>query len=256
MLVRDPPARVAEFRFYEELNDFLPKDKRKSAFSYKFTGTPSVKDTIEAIGVPHTEIDLILVDGQSVGFGRRLIGGERVAVYPVFERFDISPLVRLRARPLRNNRFILDVHLGKLARYLRLLGFDTLYRNDYDDPALVALSVSEQRILLTRDIGLLKNGALTHGYFLRETRPKSQLIEVLRALDVARALKPFTRCLECNGELCQIDKEEVRHRVPPRVVSEFHEFVECRKCAKVYWQGSHYTRMKGLLEELGVTESL
>ncbi len=116
----------ATFRFYEELNDFLSPDRRKIAFDYAFNGTPSVKDSIEAIGVPHPEVDLILVNDVSVGFDHLLNGGERVAVYPMFERVDISSLTRLRPNPLREPRFVLDVHLGKLARYLRLLGFDRL----------------------------------------------------------------------------------------------------------------------------------
>ena len=121
---------VCEFRFYEELNDYLRPEQRKRSITREIAGTPSVKDAIEALGVPHTEIDLILVDGRSVRFDRRLRGGERVAVYPEFERFDITPIHRLRPRPLRNPRFVADVHLGTLARYLRLLGFDTLYGNE------------------------------------------------------------------------------------------------------------------------------
>jgi len=246
------PERVAEFRFYEELNDFLPATQRKQAFFHAFTGTPSVKDTIEAIGVPHTAVDLVLVDGVSVGFDRRLSGGERIAVYPVFERFDISSLIRLRARPLRRTRFVLDVHLGKLARYLRLLGFDTLYRNDYDDATVVSLSVNDQRIVLSRDIGLLKNGALTHGYWLRATRPRAQLEEVVRVLDLGRMIAPFTRCLECNGELREVKRETVPSRVPPRVFASFLDFVECPECGKVYWEGSHYDHMRGMVEGLRI----
>jgi uncharacterized protein len=147
---------VAQFRFYEELNDFLAPALRKCEFPYAFTGTPSVKDAIEAIGVPHTEVDLVLIDGESVDFTRRITGGERVAVYPVFERLNIAPVTRLRARPLRRTRFVLDVHLGKLARYLRLLGFDALYRTDYDDATIIRLSLDEQRVILTRDRGVLK----------------------------------------------------------------------------------------------------
>src|SRR5205823_11484961 len=135
------PPSVAQFRFDEELNDFLAPALRKREFDYSFRGTPAVKDAIEAIGVPHTEVDLVLVDGESVDFTRRLTGGERVAVYPVFERLDIAPVTRLRARPLRRTRFVLDVHLGKLARNLRLLGFDALYRTDYDDATIIRLSL-------------------------------------------------------------------------------------------------------------------
>ena len=156
--------KEAEFRFYEELNDFLPLARRKVDFSCEFAGTPAVVDLVEAIGVPHTEVDLILVDGTSVGFGHRLCGGERVAVYPVFELLDISPLNHLRPEPLREPCFVLDVHLGRLARYLRLLGFDVLYETDYEDAQIAAISCAEGRIVLTRDKGLLKRGAVQRGY--------------------------------------------------------------------------------------------
>ena len=223
----EAPQSRAEFRFYEELNDFLAPALRKRAFAYAFNGTPSVKDAIEAIGVPHTEVDLVLVDGESVDFTRRLAGGERVAVYPVFERLDISPVTRLRARPLRLTRFVLDVHLGKLARYLRLLGFDTLYRNDYDDAAIIGLARGESRIILTRDKGLLKHGAVTHGYWVRATAPRQQLAEIVRVFDLGGSARPFTRCIRCNGELQRVPKSAVAERLPPRVRAHFEEFVQC-----------------------------
>src|ERR1700687_5299712 len=155
-----PAAASAEFRFYEELNDFLQPERRGSSFAYSVARTRSVKDAIESIGVPHTEIDLILVDGHSVGFDRVLRGGERVAVYPVFERLDIAPLQHLRPAPLRDPRFVLDTHLGKLARHLRLAGFDSLWRNDYADEEIVGLARAGRRIVLTRDRGLLKRRAV------------------------------------------------------------------------------------------------
>jgi uncharacterized protein with PIN domain len=240
----------AEFRFYEELNDFLAPVLRKRAFSYAFNGTPSVKDAIEAIGVPHTEVDLVLVDGKSVDFTRRLAGGERVAVYPVFERLDISQVTRLRARPLRVTRFVLDVHLGKLARYLRLLGFDTCYRNDYDDDAIIGLARGESRIILTRDKGLLKHGAVTHGYWVRATVPRQQLAEIVRVFDLIGSARPFSRCIRCNGELQRVPKCSVADRLPPRVRAHFEEFVQCPLCAAVYWPGSHYDRMRKMIGEL------
>lgn len=239
----------AQFRFYEELNDFLPPARRKVAFDYAFDGTPSVKDAIEAIGVPHTEVDLILVDGESVDFTRRLEGGERVAVYPTFERLDIGPVTRLRAQPLRQPRFVLDVHLGKLARWLRLLGFDALYRNDYDDDAIVLLSLAESRIILTRDRGLLKHAAVTRGHWVRATEPRRQLAEVVRAFDLRGAMRPFTRCLLCNGALAQVAKDAVVEQLPPRVRACGEAFVQCRECAKVYWAGTHYARLRRLVDE-------
>ena len=245
---------VARFRFYEELNDFLAPALRQCEFAYAFSGTPAIKDAIEAIGVPHTEVDLVLVNGESVDFTRRLVGGERVAVYPVFERLDITPVTRLRARPLRRTRFVLDVHLGKLARYLRLVGFDALYRTDYDDATIIRLSRDEQRIILTRDRGMLKHTAVTHGYWVRSTIPRQQLAEIVRVFDLGRSARPFTRCTLCNGELRRVAKDAVADRLPPRVRLYLDEFAQCQECAQVYWPGSHYQRLRQMVDELAVME--
>ena len=239
--------RHAEFRFYEELNDFLPPEKRKRSFAYMFEGTPSIKDAIEAVGVPHTEIDVILVDGRSVGFDHRLRGGERVAVYPMFEAIDVSPLVRLRPQPLRITRFVVDVHLGALARYLRLIGFDTLWRNDLDDRAIIDIASRERRIILTRDRGILRHGRVTHGYWPRTTDPLAQLEEVVRALDLATQMRPYTRCLECNGLLAPAGGAEVASTVPPRVASMQREFRRCDGCSRVYWPGSHQPALDAIV---------
>ena len=237
------PARSAEFRFYEELNDFLPAARRKVSFMQTFYGTPAVRDVIQAIGVPHTAIDLVLVNGRSVDFSHRLQGGERIAVYPVFERLDISPLVRLRPAPLRRPRFVLDVHLGKLARELRLLGFDTAYRSDRDDAGIIDCALAEGRIILTRDVGLLKHSRVTHGYWVRSGRPEAQLPEVLRALQLASCARPFTRCLACNGLIEPVGKGALTGRVAPPILARHDRFWQCVECRKVYWRGSHYRHM-------------
>ena len=242
------PAASAQFRFYEELNDFLPPGRRRADFAYSVAGTRSVKDAIEAIGVPHTEIDLILVDGKSVGFDRVLRGGERVAVYPVFERLDIAPLQHLRPRPLRDPRFVLDTHLGKLARHLRMAGFDCLYRNDYRDSELITAAVAEHRIILTRDKGLLKQRLVTRGYFVRHTESEEQLREVVRALQLDTALRPFTRCRECNAELREVPKAEVLERLPEKVRGAYERFQLCPGCGRIYWEGTHYARLRRLLD--------
>ncbi len=247
----DPHARTqhdAEFRFYAELNDFLPSGKRQSAFTYTFAGTPSVKDTIEAIGVPHTEVDVILVDGVSVGFAHLLKGGERVAVYPVFERFDVSPVTRLRPEPLRVSRFVADVHLGSLARYLRLLGFDTVWERDLEDDVIIRMASDERRIILTRDKGILKNGRVTHGYWLRATDSMQQLEEVIRALHLAGSIDPYTRCMECNGEVDSIKRREAAGSVPLQVFLVYRDFRRCRDCTRVYWRGSHLKRLDRIVE--------
>ncbi len=191
----------AHFRFYAELNFFLPPNRRQTTFPRAFEGRVSVKDMIESLGVPHTEIDLILVNGESVDFSYLVQDGDQISVYPVFESFDITPVVRVRPKPLREPRFVLDQHLGKLAAYLRMLGFDTLYRNDYDDPELAQISHAEKRTLLTRDRGLLKRSMVTRGYYVRETNPRRQVAEVIRRFDLGGLVAPFRRCITCNGVL-------------------------------------------------------
>lgn len=216
-----------------------------------FGGRPSIKDTIEAIGVPHTEIDLILVNGKSVGFDYNLVGGERVSVYPVFETLDISPIVRLRPKPLRNTRFVADVHLGTLARKLRLLGFDTLFENDYTGPHIIDLSLNEHRIILTKDRGTLKNTRVTHGYWIRSHTTHEQLKEVVSRLRLSNQLKPFTRCSRCNGLLYRIEKSQIIDCIPEKSYEYCHMFFKCSGCGQIYWKGTHYKRISKLVQELG-----
>lgn len=246
---RHPPRlREVRIRFYAELNDFVAAGRRQREFTYTFSGTPSVKDTIEAVGVPHVEVDVILVNGESVGFSHRLVGGERVSVYPVFERFDVAPVTRLRPAPLRVTRFIADVHLGTLARRLRLLGFDTAWERDLDDAAIIETAKREKRIILTRDRGILKNGDVTHGYWLRATDPEGQLEEVLSALDLAGNIQPYVRCMECNSELEAISRSDAAASVPLQVLIVYREFKRCKRCGRTYWRGSHVERLDAVVE--------
>jgi uncharacterized protein with PIN domain len=238
------------FRFYAELSDFLPPVKRQIAFAHYFEGRVSIKHLIEALGVPHPEVDLILVNGQSVDFSYLVQDGDRVSVFPVFESIDITPLVRVRPQPLREPRFVLDTHLGRLAAYLRMLGFDTIYRNDCADEELAQISSQEGRILLTRDRGLLKRGAVTHGYCVRETASRRQLVEVLRRFDLFSAVTPFTRCIRCNGSLEPVSKEAISHRLRPKTRQYYDEFRICSGCDQVYWKGSHYERMQLLVGQI------
>jgi uncharacterized protein with PIN domain len=244
---------TARFRVYAELNDFLPEERRQREFAYAFDGAPAVKDAIEALGIPHPEVDVILVNGRSVDFSHHLQDGDRVAVYPVFESLDVTPLVRLRPAPLRRTAFIADVHLGKLARLLRLAGFDTLYRNDLADDEIVRLSLAEHRIILTRDRGLLKVGAVTHGCCIRSHDPYEQLAEVIRRFDLHRQIRPFHRCLRCNGAVEPVDKAEIIHRLPPRTARAFDEFTRCRDCGHLYWKGSHWEKLQARLDGLRAT---
>jgi len=241
----------AQFRCYAELNDFLPPNRKHKSFECRFSVAPSIKDAIEAVGIPHTEVDLILVNGESVGFDHRLQNGDRVAVYPVFESLDISSRTRLRENPLRDTRFILDVQLGKLARKLRMLGFDALHQCDFKDRELVAISVGEGRIILTRHKGILKNKVVTHGYWVRSTKAEEQLGEVVERFDLYSQINPFTRCMVCNGQIEEIDKQQVRDRLPEKTRRYYDQFYICSACGKIYWgEGSHYRKMKEFVQSV------
>ncbi len=241
---------TAWFRFYEELNDFLPSRWKKQEFPYSFRGNHSVKDVVEAIGVPHVEIDLIVVNGVSAGFSHKVLNGDHISVYPVFESLDISPLIRLRSRPLREPRFIADVHLGKLTRYLRMCGFDTYYATDIGDNDIIDISMSSRRIILTRDRGLLKNKRVTRGYWLRSQKSLEQLKEVIIRLDLQRKIDPFTRCIECNSNLEEVEKEHIEDALQMNTKKYYSKFKKCPGCGKIFWEGSHFENMHKLIDEL------
>lgn len=241
---------TATFRFYEELNDFLAPDRRKRAFTVPCARAATTKHMIEALGVPHTEVELILVNGASVGFDRLLEDGDRVAVYPRFEAMDVTPLLRVRDQPLRETRFVADAHLGGLARMLRMLGFDTLYDNHIDDDEIVVLCEQDGRIALTRDRELLKRRAVTHGCYVHALKPEAQLREIVERLDLSGSARPLTRCLHCNVPLRAVDKAVVEARLPPKVREHYTRFSTCDRCERVYWEGSHWRNMRCLLDGL------
>jgi uncharacterized protein with PIN domain/sulfur carrier protein ThiS len=240
-------------RLYAELNDFVPPAKRQRTLPVALRERDSVKDVIESQGVPHTEVDLIVVNGEPVGFDYRVRDGDRIAAYPVFRSLDVSSLPALRppAWPRDGEpRFVLDAHLGTLAGLLRMLGFDTLYRNDYDDADLARISAEEGRILLTRDRGLLKRRQVVHGYHVWATDAEAQVAKVLRRFGLSDLVRPFSRCLRCNGPLTPVAKEVVLDRLEPLTRRYYDEFAICSTCDQVYWRGSHFQRMQGLVERL------
>ena len=243
-------------RFYEELNDFLPMAKRKASFKHHFKQAGAVKDVIESRGVPHTEVDVIIANDQSVTFDYKIKHDDQISVYPALESFDISPITHLQPAPLRETKFVLDVHLGRLAAYLRMLGFDTLYQNKYDDSELANISVAEKRILLTCDKKLLMRKIITHGYYVREHQPKKQLLEIIKRFDLFSSFKPFTRCMRCNSEIKAVDKEAIKTRFMPRTQNDYNEFWQCSNCKKVYWKGSHYQRMQEQIKLLKTFKGL
>lgn len=246
---------TATFRFYEELNEFLAPGRRGREFACRCARAATTKHMIEALGVPHTEVELVLVNGESVGFGRLLADGDRVAVYPKFESFDVTPVLRVRERPLRVTRFIADAHLGGLAHLLRMTGFDTLYENGVRDEEIERLASEQERIVLTRDRELLKRRGITHGCYVHALRPEQQLREIFDRLDLARSARPFTRCLSCNSALHSVDKARVAPRLPPGVCERHERFSTCEGCGRVFWEGTHWRRMRDLVDSLLATVS-
>lgn len=238
---------TATFRFYEELNDFIARDRRGRTFAAACARAATTKHMIEALGVPHTEVELILVNGESSGFDRLLEEGDRVAVYPKFEAFDIGPLLRVRERPLRRLRFVADAHLGGVARLLRMAGFDTLYDNNIKDEEVEAIALADDRVVLTRDRDLLKRRTITHGCYVHQLKAAHQLRELCDRLDLAGSLQPFSLCLNCNLPLRTVPKAAVLDRLPPRVRELHEEFNACDQCQRVFWKGSHWKRMMALL---------
>jgi uncharacterized protein len=235
-------------RFYEELNDFLPIEKQKKRFEHNYIDRTSVKDLIESLGVPHAEVDLILINGKSVGFDYLINDDDDISVYPVFESIDITDLQHLRPKPLRKPKFVADVHLGRLARYMRMLGFDTLYKNNIDDDEIVNISVDEKRTILTRDRNILKRSVVTHGYFVRNIKIKKQLIEILNRFNLENQIKEFTRCIECNTILEPISKEEIIDKLPLKVSESQGFFSICPGCKKIYWKGTHHHKMNAFIQ--------
>ena len=240
----------ATLRFYEELNDYLPPEKRRRPIVAEFDSVCPVRHLIETQGVPHTEIEIILMNGVSVALETPVQDGDLVSIYPMFEALDVTPLLRLRAHPLRETRFFADAHLGRLARHLRLLGFDTLYENTIDDADLVRRAAEDGRIVLTRDRALLMRAGVTHGCHIREDDPVAQAIQVIRRCDLAKVSRPFTRCMECGARIEPVGKQAVASTLEPETAARFDTFWRCDGCGHVYWKGSHYKRLRRLVTRL------
>ncbi|MUL81549.1 MULTISPECIES: Mut7-C RNAse domain-containing protein [unclassified Mycolicibacterium] len=253
-------AGAVNIRAYAELNDFLGSESRGLTVRRPCRSHQTVKDILEAMGIPHTEVDLILVNGNPVGFEHRPAAEDRIAVYPMFEALDIESTARLRPVPLRDPRFVIDVNLGRLAQLLRVLGFDVWWSNDAEDQTLADTSRDQQRILLTRDRCLLKRRAITHGLFVHSEQPEEQTLEVIRRLDLRRRVAPFTRCVRCNGRLSAVTKEEVMDQLEPLTRRYYDKFSRCADCRRIYWPGSHHARLTslvdGLLEQAERPESM
>ena len=240
---------VAHFRFYGSLNEFLSGRGTGPVVRYAFWGAPAIKDAIEAQGVPHPEVDLVLVNQTPVSFGHSLTAADRVGVYPWIQSLPRPPS-SLRPSLPRPPRFVCDVHLGQLARYLRMLGLDTRYDTDHADPTLARISAEEDRVLLTRDVGLLQRSRVQLGAFVRAEAPRRQLAEIVQRFELSDDAMPLTRCLNCNVELELAAPEAIDEQVPPRAREAYDEFVHCSSCDSVYWAGTHVEQMQQLIEDV------
>lgn len=227
---------MAQLRFFGRLNDFLRPDRREQPIRVEFRERQSIKHLAESLGVPHPEIGPVQVHGQEATLNTITQDGDRVDVHPISNGCPIEP------------RFILDSHLGKLAAYLRMLGLDCLYANNYEDAELADTTQKEERILLSRDRRLLMRKAVTYGYCLRSLEPLQQLSEVIARFELSTHIVPFHRCLRCNHPLEPVDKERVLDRLEPLTKMYFEEFQICPSCRQIYWKGSHYDRMQQLIE--------
>jgi hypothetical protein len=239
-----------KIRFFDELNDFLPLRQNNLQLDIELKKPRSVKDLIESIGVPHTEIGHILSNGKAVDFNYPVSNGELIHVYPI--RDEISSLNSpdpFAVHPAVQG-FLLDVHLGRLAAYLRMLGFDCIYRNDYDDSALADISAEQNRILLTCDRRLLMRKKINYGYFVRHRQPRLQLLEIIARFKLHDKLRPFTRCVHCNGITQPVSKQTIEHLLEPKTRKYYDEFYQCSECKKIYWKGSHYQKMKIMVDQL------
>ncbi len=244
----------ARFHFYDRLGDFVPPRRKAQTFIHRFEPDQSVKHLVESLGAPHPEVGRLRANGLRIEFNYLPKDGDLIEIYPS-QVIGGGILGGDELRPPVERRFIIDNHLGRLASYLRMLGFDSLYRNDYQDEELAAVSQQENRILLSRDQHLLMRNAITYGYWVRSKTPSNQIVEVARIFQLAPESKLFTRCMRCNGLLQLVDKTAVIDRLLPLTRRYYEDFKICPDCGQIYWRGSHYDRMQALIEEVKKTDS-
>lgn len=240
----------ASLRFYGSLNDFLPKKLRHKTIRYQFKGKPNIKDAIEAIGIPHPEVQLILQEQTPIAFDSSLKPNSQISVFPFFYNLDVQSIKLINIKPYKSLHFILDVHLGKLAKFLRFAGFDSLIFPNMDDNEIADIGARDERIVLTRDIGLLKHKKIKYGYWLRSQIPEEQFKEVSLQFKIEKsALNPWLRCSICNGKIISVEKKLISKNLELRTRKYYKEFYQCKNCGQIYWQGSHFKKMQDWLTE-------
>ncbi len=232
----------AIFRFYDVLNDFVDRERKNLNFFYQFVNSPSVKDCIEAIGVPHTEIEAIKINSEFTDFTHRVNQDDKIEVFSIKSDIDLTQSIELRPE-IKDYKFIVDANVAKMTKNLRMMGFDTYYDFDLSDKEIVALAEREKRIILSRDIGLLKRKNAIYGYFLRKTNIEEQVTEVFTRYRLYDKVKPFTLCLKCNQLIRKVSNKEAKQFIEENILNEYEDFFKCDKCNKFFWKGSHYDKM-------------
>jgi uncharacterized protein with PIN domain len=241
------PFKV-RLRFHGDLIVFLRSRADDAVIERPLAEKTSIKDIIESCGVPHPEVDLILVDEQTVGFTHTLANDAKVEVFPVENHGTHHTEKRLQAIGIY--RFVADGHLGRLTRNLRLLGFDVAYPKNADDRELLKVMARENRALLTRDRRLLMHGIVQHGYCPRSQNADEQTIEVVRRFDLSELIAPFARCLRCNAPLEEAAKADVIDKLEPLTEIYYEQFRRCPGCKQIYWSGSHFPKLQKRIEEI------
>lgn len=232
-------TKLAQFHFEGRLNDFLTDEKKGKAVDYIFLGKPSIKDAIEALGIPHVEVGRITNYGLIKSSDEFLCDSDQIRVLPLDYQI-----------PESGCRFLADNHLGKLVKGLRMLGFDTSCQDESQEKKIVALAIHENRILLTRSVNLLKYNAIKLGYWIRSEDPMEQIKDVVNQFGLKNHFRPFTRCLDCNAPIIAIPKAEIEDQLPEKTKQVFDEFFQCTGCKKNYWKGSHYDRMQNFIQQV------
>ena len=228
----------ATFRFHDELERFLAPAHRGRLIARDCARAATLKNAIEALGVPHTEVGRLAVNGAPATLARIVREGDAVEVFPP------APGTGTGDGPLA---FIADAHLGGLARMLRMLGFDTLYDNGFHDPEIIAIAARERRIVLSRDRELLKCREIARGAYVHALKPEAQLRELAARYALERHMRPFTLCLECNLPLTEAARDVAQARIPDRIFARYARFMHCAGCNGIFWEGSHWERMRAVL---------
>ncbi len=242
-------------RVYEELNQYLPAHVQKKEFMVQSPALVCVQDVIDLLKIPLEEVDLILVNGESVDISHPCQPNDRISIYPVFETLNIAPLVRLRPKPLRTPRFVCDVHLGTLAKYLRMMGIDAAYQNPISRHHLIELSNQEKRIILSKDTHMRDVAGIVRAYYVVARNLRQQVREIISYFELKDSLAPLSRCLRCNGKVWPVDKKSLVNQVPEKILALHNSFMKCHTCGRIYWKGSHFHAMMDWIQRFDISPS-